>query len=72
MRVVGRLEYITRAGDTFDTLALDAYGEERLAHLIIQANPDYAATLIFVADTALVIPVIDAAVTPETLPPWRR
>jgi phage tail protein X len=72
MRAVGEFSYTTRAGDMFDALALDAYGDESLAHVIIQANPDCAATLIFDAGVNLTIPIVDMARTPETLPPWRR
>jgi phage tail protein X len=72
MKIVGKFEYTTRAGDTFDALSLDAYGDEKLTHIIIGANPDYAATLIFDSGIRLIIPVLDAAWTPETLPPWRR
>jgi hypothetical protein len=56
----------------FDALALDAYGDEKLAHVIMWANPDFAATLIFDGGVELVLPVLDTAKTPDTLPPWRR
>ena len=39
-RVTGYKEYTTREGDTFDALALEMYGEETLAHYIIEFNPD--------------------------------
>lgn len=65
-------EYITREGDTFDALALEMYGEETLAHYIIEMNPDYADVLIFEANVALRLPIVEEAETPETLPPWRR
>ena len=64
--------YITVAGDTFDSLALLFYNDEKLASTIIQANPDYCDTLIFEAGVSLTIPEAVAAVMPETLPPWRR
>ena len=64
--------YITVEGDTFDSLALLFYDDEKLASMIIQANPDYCDTLIFEAGVSLTIPEAAAAVLPETLPPWRR
>lgn len=64
--------YTTVTGDTFDLLALAAYNEERLASIIIEANPDQAKTIIFEAGIVLKIPVLDEVSTPETLPPWRR
>lgn len=71
-RITGYLEYITREGDTFDALALQMYNEETLAHYIIEFNPDYADVLIFEANVALRLPIVEDAETPETLPPWRR
>lgn len=65
-------EYITREGDTFDALALNMYGEETLAHYIIEFNPDYADVLIFDANVPLRLPIVEEAELPETLPPWRR
>lgn len=64
--------YITVEGDTFDSLALRFYNDEKLASTIIQANPDYCGTLIFEAGVSLTIPEAATAVMPETLPPWRR
>lgn len=71
-RVVGYKNYTTREGDTFDALALSMYGSETLAHYIIEFNPDYADVLIFEANIALRLPVVEDAELPDTLPPWRR
>lgn len=65
-------EHITSEGETFDSLALQYYGEERLASTIIQANPDYCDTLIFEAGVLLYIPSASTVEMPNTLPPWRR
>lgn len=43
-----------------------------LAHYIVEFNPDYADVLIFDANVALRLPIVEGAETPETLPPWRR
>ena len=64
--------YITVEGDTFDSLALRFYNDEKLASTIIQANPDYCDMLIFEAGISLSIPDAADVVFPETLPPWRR
>lgn len=66
------IKYTTRQGDTFDELALQAYDSEKKAHLLIEANPDYADVLIFDAGIELTIPVDEEIVLPETLAPWRR
>lgn len=71
-RVIGYKAYTTREGDTFDALALEMYGEEALAHYIIEFNPDYADVLIFEANVALRLPIVENVETPATLPPWRR
>jgi len=64
-------EYITMQGDTYDMLALDAYNDEFKAHLIIQANPQYAGVLVFDAGIKLKIPIIEQEAA-ATLPPWKR
>lgn len=71
-RVIGYKEYTTREGDTFDALALEMYGAETLAHYIIDFNPDYADVLIFEANVALRLPIVEDTELPDTLPPWRR
>ena len=65
-------KYITVEGDTFDSLALEFYNDEKLASIIIQANPDYCDFLIFYAGVSLNIPDVPASAMPATLPPWRR
>jgi phage tail protein X len=71
-RVTGYKEYDTREGDTFDALALQMYNEERLAHYIIEFNPDYADTIVFAANVRLRLPIVVNVELPATLPPWRR
>jgi len=71
-RTVGFKHYVTTEGDTFDSLALAAYNEERMATTIIIANPDHAGVVLFEAGVPLLIPVVENLETPDTLPPWRR
>ena len=70
--ILGYVTHKTAQGDTFDALALTFYAEEKLASLLIQANPDYCSTLVFDAGVELSVPVVDTVETPNTLPPWRR
>ena len=70
-RVTSYYEYTTRDGDTFDLLALDMYNDERLAHYIIEYNPDYADVIVFEGGVQLKLPVVEEAETSETVPPWR-
>ena len=72
MTVSAFINYRTRAGDTFDELALQVYNNEKMAHHIIEHNPDYADVIIFEESVTLKIPIFDETETPETLAPWRR
>lgn len=71
-RTVGYIEYIAQGGDTFDSMALAAYNEERMASIIIAANPDLGDVLIFEGGELVQIPIVETVTTPDTLPPWRR
>lgn len=70
--IVGYEPYTARQADSFDMLALQAYGDERMAHIIAKANPDFMSVLTFDGGEALRIPIVNKVETPETLPPWRR
>lgn len=56
----------------FDSIALAAYNEERMASTIIDANRDLCDVLIFEGGEAVRIPIVETVETPDTLPPWRR
>ncbi len=71
-RIVAFINYTTKESDTFDALSLSVYNDEKQAHHIIAANPDYADVIIFEAGVNLRIPIFDDVEPPETLPPWRR
>jgi len=63
--------YTTNEGDTFDSIALDFYEEEKYSVFIMQLNPDLISTLIFEYGIKLKIPEISIKNT-STLPPWKR
>lgn len=71
-QVVGYIKYTAQGGDTFDSIALAAYNEERMASTIIAANPDLIDVLIFEGGELVQIPIVETVTTPDTLPPWRR
>lgn len=71
-QTVGFIDYVAQGCDTFDSIALVAYNEERMASVIIEANPDLGDVLIFEGGEAVRIPIVETVETPETLPPWRR
>ncbi len=72
MTVSAFIEYQTRVGDTFDELALQVYDNEKMAHHIIEYNPDYADVIVFEESVLLMIPIFEETQKPETLAPWRR
>lgn len=64
-------EYVTLAGDTFDSIALDFYDQEYLSSKIIEANPQFRNVIVFSGGEKLIVPIIE--IEPEsTLPPWKR
>ena len=71
MTVSAFINYRTRAGDTFDELALQVYNNEKMAHHIIEQNPDYADVIIFEESVTLKIPIFDETEAAETRAPCR-
>ena len=70
--ILGYTTYETQINDTFDMIAYNQYGNEMLAHLIIQENVRHADVLIFEEGVKLKIPVINEIEVTESLPPWRK
>jgi len=64
--------YTTRQGDTWDTLALDIYGSEKLAWLLQQANSEMMDLLFFPAGLTLIVPETPPRATAQPAPPWAR
>ncbi len=66
-------EYITNSGDTFDIIAKELLGSEKLAPEIIKKNPGYCDVIIFSAGTKLVIPNEEnnTTETRTNAPVWR-
>lgn len=71
-KVTAYYEYTTQDGDTFDLLALDMYNDEKLAHYIIEFNPDYSDVIVFEGGVKLRLPVIEEPESTDTIPPWRQ
>lgn len=64
--------WITAEGETFDSVALKLYGDERYACHLMQANPEMTGKLVFEADGRLYVPVVD--VVNDNAPvtaPWK-
>lgn len=65
----------TIAGDGWDSIAKRLWGDERLMHVLMQANPAHMDVLIFTADVVLVVPNLPRSSTSLNqidlgLPPW--
>ena len=65
-------EYVTSQGETFDSIAMEFYGDETLSSEIIKENPHYADVLIFDAGVTLYVPVTDNIIDTSEKPPWER
>lgn len=68
--------YTCSAGETFDSMARDVYGDERYACNVMCANPEYSTTLVFSGGEMLYLPVVEIVKAEEAaLPqsaPWRE
>jgi phage tail protein X len=65
-------EYETKQNDTWDVLAFDIYGSEKLAYLLLQANPQYIEMLNLPAGLKLTIPKTPKGKSNQPMPPWER
>ena len=67
------IEHITLAGDRWDLIAWNYYGDPALYSALIISNPAVAVEPVFEAGVRLVIPILPKnAVTSTDLPPWKR
>ncbi len=67
--------YITVQGDTWDSIALKFYENEKLLHYLTKANPKYMDVVIFSANITLNIPELDVPImgtSNDDVPYWRR
>lgn len=62
--------YTTTQGDAWDSIAYKLWGEERLAHKLMQANPQHMDVLIFPAGVTLLVPHAEKKQKTFFLPPW--
>lgn len=68
--------YICAAGETFDSVAREIYGDEIHAAPLLCANPEYATRSVFTGEEILYLPVVsvlpaEQAELPAT-PPWKE
>ena len=70
-------EYRCSAGETFDSVALAVYGDEKYACELLEANPLLCAVPIFTGGEVLELPVVEIPETDENelMPasaPWKE
>lgn len=79
MTISGTL-YQCTAGETFDSVALEVYGDEVYACELMSANPEHSTTPIFTGGELLELPVIEVPSDDDveeeeyvsTTPPWKE
>ena len=65
------MKYTASANETFDKVALDMYGDEKYAHVLIGANPELCHKISFDGGEVLDVPELTEAES-TALPPWKR
>lgn len=66
--------YLCSDGDTFDSVALAVYGDEKYASELLCANPDLVRQHVLMGGDVLALPVVDTGETQDGLPsaaPWK-
>lgn len=64
--------YTAKGGDTWDRIAMKAWQDEGMMHLLIQANPELSRIVVFEGGEKVRIPVIEEPKNKSSLPPWRQ
>ena len=74
MQIVGYKTHIAAAGESFDSVAFNYYGDEFMADKLMKQkeNLAYIDRVVFEGGEELKIPVYDDLESTETLAPWRR
>ena len=64
-------EYVTKLGDTFESISYYELGSHKYIEELINANREHMETFIFKAGKVLKIPEVSTSEISKTLPPWR-
>lgn len=65
------MTYTASARQTFDTVSLNVYGDEKYAYLLLSANPLLCHKMTFDGGEKLRVPELPADAQ-QSLPPWKR
>lgn len=68
-------QYNCSGGETFDSIAMEVYDDEKYAADLMCANPELCDLSVFVGLEAVLLPAIDLNVDNDQLPlkaPWKE
>ena len=68
-------QYNCAGGETFDSIALELFDDEKYAVDLMSANPEYCDRAVFAGGEAILIPDIDNSADEDQLPteaPWKE
>lgn len=65
MPTMSNFLYHASGGETFDSIALQVYGDEQYSAPLLAANPEHAKTLQFEGGEVLYLPIVTIT-TPES------
>lgn len=77
MIVYSGLEYHCSANESFDSIALAVYGDEKYAPDLMNANPSYCGQTVFNGGETIALPVLDVPDANDetklanTIAPWK-
>ncbi|MBR3740561.1 MAG: hypothetical protein IKN04_08885 [Clostridia bacterium] len=77
MIVYSGLQYHCSANESFDSIALAVYGNEKYASDLMIANPDYCGQTVFDGGEILLLPSLDVpqrnneTALANTIAPWK-
>lgn len=64
-------QYITKQGDTFDSIAYKLFGHRRYTKDLMEANPGHLEVVVFSGGIVLKVPEITEEASIADQPPWR-
>ena len=71
MAALGGQTYTCKAGDTFDSIALAFYDDEKYAELLMTRNPALVGRMVFAGGEQMLIPTMENTAIDTEKAPWR-
>ena len=69
------LQYTCAGGETFDSIALELFDDEKYAADLLCANPELCGMSVFTGNEEVLLPVIDTSADEDEMPvkaPWKE